>query len=79
MTSSPISLEDKDTNTQHMLMQIKQREDESLKSYVAWFNMEALLIDEAGEMVLVMGFSSGLEEGEFIRLWSSWSHAFLCW
>ena len=35
MTLSPISLEDKDTNAQHMLMLIKQREDESLKSYVA--------------------------------------------
>ena len=39
-------------------MQIKQQEDESLKSYVARFNMEALLIDEAGKMVLVTGFSS---------------------
>ena len=68
MTSSPISLEDKDTNAQHMLMQITQQEDESLKLYVARFNMEALLIDEAGEMVLVTGFSSGLEEGEFIRV-----------
>ena len=58
---------------------IKQREDESLKSYVARFNMEALLIDEAGEMVLVTGFSSGLKEGEFIRVWSSWSLAFLCY
>ena len=68
MTSSPISLEDKYTNSQHMLMQIKQQEDESLKLYVARFNMEALLIDEAGEMVLVTGFSSGLKEGEFIRV-----------
>ena len=66
MTSSPISLEDKDTNAQHVLMQIKQREDERLKSYVAQFNMEALLIDEGGEMVLVTSFSSGLKEGEFI-------------
>ena len=68
MTLSPISLEDKDTNAQHVLMQIKQREDESLKSYVAQFNMEALLIDEVGEMVLVTGFSSELKEGEFIRV-----------
>lgn len=68
MTLSPISLEDKDTNAQHMLMLIKQREDESLKSYVAQFNMEAPLIDEVGETVLVTFFSSGLKEGEFIRV-----------
>ena len=68
MTLSLISLEDKDTNAQHMLILIKQREDESLKSYVAQFNMEAPLIDEVGETVLVTFFSSGLKEGEFIRV-----------
>ena len=50
----------------HALMQIKQWEDESLRSYVARFNKEALLIDEADEMVLVKTFSSKLKEGEFL-------------
>ena len=47
-------------------MQIRQWEDESLRSYVPWFNKEALLIDEADEMVLVTTFSSKLKEGEFL-------------
>ena len=50
----------------HALMQIRQWEDESLRSYVARFNKEALLIDEADEMVLVTTFSSKLKEGEFL-------------
>ena len=49
----------------HALMQIRQREDESLRSYVAQFNKEALLIDEMDEMVLVTAISSGLKEREF--------------
>ena len=52
----------------HALMQIRQREDESLRSYVTRFNKEALLIDEANKMVLVIAFSSGLKEGEFCFL-----------
>ena len=47
-------------------MQIRQRENESLRSYVTRFNKKALLIDKADEMVLVTAFSSGLQEGEFI-------------
>ena len=47
-------------------MQIRQQEDESLRSYVARFNKEALLIDETDKMVLVTAFSSGLKEGEFL-------------
>ena len=49
----------------HALMQIKQREDESLRSYVAQFNKEALLINEMDEMVLVTTISSRLKEREF--------------
>ena len=49
----------------HALVQIRQREDESLRSYVAQFNKEALLINEMDEMVLVTAISSGLKEGEF--------------
>ena len=47
-------------------MQIRQWEDKSLRSYVAQFNKEALLIDEENEMILVTTFSSGLKEGEFL-------------
>ena len=50
----------------HALMQIRQQEDESLRSYVARFNKEALLIDETDKMVLVTAFSSELKEGEFL-------------
>ena len=50
----------------HALMQIRQREDESLRSYVAQFNKEALLVDEGDEMILVTTFSSGFKEGKFL-------------
>ena len=50
----------------HALMQIKQREDESLRSYVAQFNKEALLIDDADGMALITAFSNELKEGEFL-------------
>ena len=49
----------------HALMQIRQQKDESLRSYVAQFNKEALLINEMDEMVLVTAISSRLKEGEF--------------
>lgn len=35
---------------------------------MAWFNKEALQIDEADRMVLVTSFSSGLKEEEFSTL-----------
>lgn len=41
-------------------LNIKQREDESLRSYVTRFNREALLIGEANDKVLVMAFTNGL-------------------
>ena len=41
-------------------MSIKQREDETLRSYVARFNKEALLIDEASDKILVVAFTNGL-------------------
>ena len=47
-------------------MQIRQREDEILKSYVARFNKDALLIDKVDKMVLVTAFFIGLKEGEFL-------------
>ena len=48
------------------LLNIKQQEDESLRFYVAQFNKEALLIDEADDKVLVTSFTNGLYSGEFL-------------
>ncbi|XP_075659139.1 uncharacterized protein LOC142629022 [Castanea sativa] len=48
------------------ILNIKQREDESLRSYVTHFNKEALLIDEASNKVLITSFTSGLKRGEFL-------------
>ena len=42
------------------LMNIKQREDEMLRSYITRFNKEALLIDEANDKILVAAFTNGL-------------------
>ena len=40
-------------------LNIKQREDESLRSHVTQFNREALLIDKADNKVLVTAFTNG--------------------
>ena len=42
------------------LINIKQREDETLKSYITRFNKEALSIDEADNKILVAAFTNGL-------------------
>ena len=41
-------------------MNIKQREDEMLISYITRFNKEAFLIDEADDKILVAAFTNGL-------------------
>ena len=41
------------------LLNIKQQEDESIRSYVAQFNKETLLIDEANDKVLVTASPTG--------------------
>ena len=41
-------------------MSIKQREDETLRSYIARFNKEALSIDETDDKILVTSFTNGL-------------------
>ena len=41
-------------------MSIKQREEETLRSYITRFNKEALLIDEAKDKVLVTTFTDRL-------------------
>ena len=50
------------------LLNIKQWEDKSLRSYVTWFNKEALLINEANDKVLVTTFTNGLQFGKFLFL-----------
>ena len=47
-------------------MNIKQREDETLRSYIICFNKEALLIDEADDKILVAAFTNGLWKGKFL-------------
>ncbi|XP_050277897.1 uncharacterized protein LOC126719374 [Quercus robur] len=48
------------------LMSIRQREDETLRSYIACFNKEALSIDEANDKILVAVFTNGLRKGKFL-------------
>ena len=43
-------------------MNIKQREDETLRSYITRFNKKALLIDE----VVMAIFINGLRKGKFL-------------
>ena len=47
-------------------MNIKQREDETLRSYITRFNKEALSIDEADDKILVVAFTNGLRKGKFL-------------
>ena len=42
------------------LMNIKQWEDKTLRSYITLFNKEALSIDEADDKILVAAFTNGL-------------------
>ena len=48
------------------LMNIKQREDEMLRSYITHFNKEALSIDEADDKILMAAFTNGLQKGKFL-------------
>ena len=47
-------------------MSIKQREDETLRSYIARFNKEALSINEADDKILVVTFTNRLRKGKFL-------------
>ena len=47
-------------------MNIKQRKDEMLRSYITRFNKEAFLIDEADDKILVEAFTNGLRKGKFL-------------
>ena len=48
------------------LMNIKQWENETLRSYITRFNKEALSIDEANDKILVAVFTNGLQKGKFL-------------
>ena len=47
-------------------MSIRQREDKTLRSYIARFNKEALSIDEADDKILVAAFTNELWKGKFM-------------
>ena len=48
------------------LMNIRQWEDKTLRSYITHFNKEALLIDEADVKILVATFMNGLQKGKLL-------------
>uniref|UniRef100_A0A2N9GAF3 Reverse transcriptase n=1 Tax=Fagus sylvatica TaxID=28930 RepID=A0A2N9GAF3_FAGSY len=48
------------------LLNIRQREGESLRSYVQRFNKEAVQIDESNEYVAFIAFNAGLRKGDFL-------------
>ena len=47
-------------------MSIRQRKEETLRSYISRFNKEALSIDEADDKILVVAFTNGLRKGKFL-------------
>jgi hypothetical protein len=48
------------------LLNIRQKEGESLRSYVQRFNKEAVQIDEPNEYVALTAFNAGLLKGDFL-------------
>ena len=48
------------------LMSIRQWEDETLRSYIARFNKEALSIDEVDDKILLTDFTNELQKGKFL-------------
>ena len=47
-------------------MSIRQWEDETLRSYIAYFNKKALSIDEVDNKILVAAFTNELRKGKFL-------------
>ena len=47
-------------------MNIKQWEDETLRSYITHFNKEAFSIDEADDKILVATFMNRLQKSKFL-------------
>ncbi|XP_050259035.1 uncharacterized protein LOC126704036 [Quercus robur] len=48
------------------LMNIKQWEDETLRSYITRFNKEALSIDEVDDKILIAALTNELRKGKFL-------------
>uniref|UniRef100_A0A2N9GA07 Uncharacterized protein n=1 Tax=Fagus sylvatica TaxID=28930 RepID=A0A2N9GA07_FAGSY len=48
------------------LLNVKQKEGETLRSYLTRFNKETLLVDEADDKVVLTAFISGLQSGDFL-------------
>ena len=48
------------------LISIRQREDDTLRSYISLFNKEALSIGETDDKILVAAFTNGLRKGKFL-------------
>ena len=48
------------------MMNIKQQEDETLRSYITRFNKEALSIDEVDDKILGAAFTNELRKGKFL-------------
>ena len=47
-------------------MNIMQREDKTLRSYITRFNKEALSIDKTNNKILMATFINGLQKGKFL-------------
>ena len=47
-------------------MNIKQRKNETLRSYITHFNKEVLSIDQADDKILVAAFTNELRKGKFL-------------
>ena len=47
-------------------MSIRQREDETLRSYITRVNKEALSINEADNKILMAAFKNGLRKGKLL-------------
>jgi hypothetical protein len=52
-------------HTTHLL-NVKQKEGETLRSYLTRFNKEMLLVDGADDKVVLTAFISGLQSGDFL-------------
>uniref|UniRef100_A0A2N9F125 Integrase catalytic domain-containing protein n=1 Tax=Fagus sylvatica TaxID=28930 RepID=A0A2N9F125_FAGSY len=48
------------------LLNVKQKEGETLRSYLTRFNKETLLVDGADDKVVLTAFISGLQSGDFL-------------
>ena len=48
------------------MININQRKDETLRSYITHFNKEALSINETDDKILVATFTNGLRKDKFL-------------